>query len=206
MDPFYSDIEFDPTDLDLCDSSSTLPFDFVDCSKPVMSPTHVTMFYPQLGYDLHPLLTNQRKLTDPDKLESSSLLTDDDIQLSAHLVIDASKTKEKQKSSKYTKKRTVPVARGATSIQIQSPLLNLTSDSNERNRKIFFCRACGKSFKFQTSLLRHNNKVHNCKYQCPTCHRVFSRQAYLDVHVSKPGSSCFLNCFTNPRMQKQPKI
>lgn len=33
------------------------------------------------------------------------------------------------------------------------------TDYSSKARKSFFCRACGKSFKFQTSLLRHNNKV-----------------------------------------------
>uniref|UniRef100_A0A1B6LUY4 C2H2-type domain-containing protein n=1 Tax=Graphocephala atropunctata TaxID=36148 RepID=A0A1B6LUY4_9HEMI len=58
--------------------------------------------------------------------------------------------------------------------------------------KMQVCKACGKTFKFQTSLLRHNNKVHISRYQCSACYRVFSRQSYLDVHTSKPGTSCFL--------------
>ncbi|KAG8255453.1 hypothetical protein J6590_064352 [Homalodisca vitripennis] len=58
--------------------------------------------------------------------------------------------------------------------------------------KMQVCKVCGKTFKFQTSLLRHNNKVHISRYQCSACCRVFSRQSYLDVHTSKPGTSCFV--------------
>lgn len=68
----------------------------------------------------------------------------------------------------------------------------ISNDNLTNSQKAFFCRECGKEFKFQTSLLRHNNKVHISKYQCPTCCKVFSRQSYLDVHTSKPGTSCFI--------------
>ncbi|XKL69280.1 hypothetical protein PGB90_007049 [Kerria lacca] len=207
MDQCYGDIDVDQSDLDLSGSSSSLPFDFMECNKSPMSPTHVAMFYPQLGYDFHPLLMNQRKKSDCEKPDTQSLLTNDDFQLPTHhLVISPPKVKSKQKTTKYIKKRSETIFN--TTALPQSSQLDTSTDSVEKNRKIFFCHDCGKSFKFQTSLLRHNNKVHNCKYQCPTCHRVFSRQAYLDVHISKPGSSCFLNCFSNLRTQtlKQSKI
>lgn len=203
MDQCYPDLDVDQSDLDVSGSSSGFPFEFVESNKSQMSPSHVAMFYPQLGYDLHPLLMNQRKRNDSDKLDSSPLLTNDDFQVAPHhLVITPTKI-TKTKKSKPSRKKELPVEPTSTSHSTESP------ETIEKNRKIFFCRDCGKSFKFQTSLLRHNNKVHNCKYQCPTCHRVFSRQAYLDVHTSKPGSSCFLNCYPNVRtsnMPKQPKI
>lgn len=197
MEHCYPDIDIDQSDLDVSGSSTSLPFEFVEYNKSQMSPSHVAMFYPQLGYDLHPLLMNQRKRNDSDKLDASSLLTTDDFQVPPHhLVINP--TKLTKKKSKFSRKKEEP-----TTSQSPTDL----SETAEK-RKIFFCRDCGKSFKFQTSLLRHNNKVHNCKYQCPTCHRVFSRQAYLDVHTSKPGSSCFLNCYPNVRTPtpKQPKV
>lgn len=205
MEQCYPDIDVDQSDLDVSASSSSLPFEFVEYNKSQMSPSHVAMFYPQLGYDLHPLLMNQRKRNDSlDKLDASPLLTTDDFQVAPHhLVINSTKITKTRPKSKCSRKK--EDLREATTSQT-SP--TDVPDVQEKNRKIFFCRDCGKSFKFQTSLLRHNNKVHNCKYQCPTCHRVFSRQAYLDVHTSKPGSSCFLNCYPNVRtsVTKQPKI
>ncbi|XP_026681840.1 RB-associated KRAB zinc finger protein-like isoform X1 [Diaphorina citri] len=92
-------------------------------------------------------------------------------------------------------KRRPPAAEAEDPYQCFSNDITNTPSSGKHMRKVFYCRSCGKSFKFQTSLLRHNNKVHISKYTCPTCHRVFSRQAYLDVHTSKVGSSCYLGHF-----------
>lgn len=202
----------------MANSISSVPFDFTECNKAQMSPTHVAMFYPQLGYDLHPLLMNQRKRTESmnEKFNSQTLVTNDDFSLSAHhLVINSPKAKNKQKSFRCAKKPPM-VVDYMDSSTTPAPMLPLSSPGAlpcqpsmplavEKHRKIFYCRECGKSFKFQTSLLRHNNKVHNCKYQCPTCHRVFSRQAYLDVHISKPGSSCYLNCYNVRTSNAKPK-
>lgn len=68
----------------------------------------------------------------------------------------------------------------------------LLKNEHSESHKMQVCQTCGKTFKFQTSLLRHNNKVHFSRYQCSACCRVFSRQSYLDVHTSKPGTSCFI--------------
>lgn len=68
----------------------------------------------------------------------------------------------------------------------------LPKNEQSDSHKMQVCQTCGKTFKFQTSLLRHNNKVHFSRYQCSACCRVFSRQSYLDVHTSKPGTSCFI--------------
>lgn len=207
MDQCYGDIDVEQSDLDISSGSTELPFEFIECNKSSMSPSHVAMFYPQLGYDLHPLLMNQRKCSDSvsEKLSAQSLLTNDDIQVPTHhLVINPPKSaKNKQKSTKSVKKKDETHLNSVLSRTVRHDI----SETGEKNRKTFYCRECGKSFKFQTSLLRHNNKVHNCKYQCPTCHRVFSRQAYLDVHISKPGSSCFMTCFNLRTMTlKQQKI
>lgn len=68
----------------------------------------------------------------------------------------------------------------------------ILKNEHSESHKMQVCQTCGKTFKFQTSLLRHNNKVHFSRYQCSACCRVFSRQSYLDVHTSKPGTSCFI--------------
>lgn len=75
---------------------------------------------------------------------------------------------------------------------IKSSSQILTKNEHSESHKMQVCQTCGKTFKFQTSLLRHNNKVHISRYQCSACCRVFSRQSYLDVHTSKPGTSCFI--------------
>ncbi|XP_049945711.1 zinc finger protein 83-like [Schistocerca serialis cubense] len=66
-----------------------------------------------------------------------------------------------------------------------------TSDCSMNIRHNFHCNICGKVFKFQASLSRHNNKFHVTKYQCSTCNKVFSRQVYLTVHLSNPGRVCY---------------
>lgn len=105
-------------------------------------------------------------------------------------------------SGKYFIKTMKPKRRPSSSVKpsqdesyqyFSSNISNDTEPSQKQPRKLYYCKSCGKSFKFQTSLLRHNNKVHISKYTCPTCQRVFSRQSYLDVHTSKLGSSCYLH-------------
>lgn len=198
MEDPYCDVEVERNVVDGEQGSSTsggtLPYMSTFSGKHA-GPGSVTMFYPQLsGYDIHPLLINQRrrsaqseKLIDPqDPLEDTQTLTP---ALNNHQLKD---TRFKQKLK--------PGKRRPNDLQDESYVLpenptgldNEASDYSAKNRKSFYCRACGKAFKFQTSLLRHNNKVHISKYQCPTCSRVFSRQAYLDVHTSKQGSSCYL--------------
>ncbi|CAG2054317.1 unnamed protein product [Timema podura] len=160
----------------------------------------MAMFYPQISYDLHPLLLNQRRRSANEKLQTNILGSDP---LTLGLVTNPLH-KELLRQS-YRQKQKISKRDPATEIDpllIPSRTVNTfpdglsageldPSDFSTKPRKSFFCRACGKSFKFQTSLLRHNNKVHISKYQCPTCNRVFSRQAYLDVHTSKQGSSCY---------------
>ncbi|XP_047096839.1 LOW QUALITY PROTEIN: protein tramtrack, beta isoform-like [Schistocerca piceifrons] len=70
-----------------------------------------------------------------------------------------------------------------------------TSDCSMNIRHNFHCNICGKVFKFQASLSRHNNKFHVTKYQCSTCNKVFSRQVYLTVHLSNPGRVCYVGNF-----------
>ncbi|KAK6628479.1 hypothetical protein RUM43_002294 [Polyplax serrata] len=117
------------------------------------------MFYPQLtGYDIHPLINQRRRsaqneklLDQQDPLEETQALNPD---INNHQLKDV---------------RLLP--ENPTGLEIEA------SDYSAKNRKSFYCRACGKAFKFQTSLLRHNNKVHISKYQCPTRSRVFSSEA-----------------------------
>lgn len=79
----------------------------------------------------------------------------------------------------------------------------LLKNEHSESHKMQVCQTCGKTFKFQTSLLRHNNKVHFSRYQCSACCRVFSRQSYLDVHTSKPGTSCFIQNKIKSKRQKR---
>lgn len=194
MDHCFPEMDFsEPADTDISDASSILPFDIVDYAK-----NDMFMFYPELGYDLHTQLMSQRRRAEAAEKYSLPSSAADDLpgpQIPQNLTMNA-KIK-KPKLSKSTKNAFVDSMFRSS---ISSPAPSMAGvDGGEKNRKIFYCRDCGKSFKFQTSLLRHNNKVHNCKYRCPTCHRVFSRQAYLDVHVSKPGSSCFSNYLSTAR-------
>ncbi|KAL1464047.1 hypothetical protein WDU94_003731, partial [Cyamophila willieti] len=165
---------FDP--LEFTDSievevdTDPLLFDF-DLSPP-------SLFYPQL----HNLFMKPNSgMSDPPSLNLDE------------------KSTELKPSAKYFIKTMKPKRRPAPpedSYQCERPfsndITNTECSTSKQTRKLFYCRSCGKSFKFQTSLLRHNNKVHISKYTCPTCHRVFSRQAYLDVHTSKLGSTCYL--------------
>lgn len=192
MDHCFSGMDFaEPSDPDASDGAM-LPLDFVDKSE-------MFMFYPELGYDLHAQLMNQRRRAEAEKYNPPPLLLDD---LPPPQIPQNLSTNTKMKKPKFSKSlKNNAFVDSMFRSSLPSPAIPPMAavDTGEKNRKIFYCRDCGKSFKFQTSLLRHNNKVHNCKYRCPTCHRVFSRQAYLDVHVSKPGSSCFSNYLSPAR-------
>lgn len=195
MEDPYCDVEVDRNEAEQGSSTSggTLPYMSTFTGKHG-GPAAVTMFYPQLSYDIHPLLINQRrrsaqndKLLDPqDPLDDSPPLNPT---LNNHQLKDA-RYKQKLKAPKRRPNdlpdESFVLPENPTGLDTEA------SDYSAKNRKSFYCRECGKAFKFQTSLLRHNNKVHISKYQCPTCSRVFSRQAYLDVHTSKQGSSCYL--------------
>ncbi|KAE8745360.1 hypothetical protein FOCC_FOCC007908 [Frankliniella occidentalis] len=187
------------------------------------SPSAVAMFYPQISaYEIHPLIINQRRRSAFDKSDPDLTGSSDDsgplglvsspsfgdstpLPLSLrHLYKDTS-VAQKQRNVKRKVQARDPLELtqddcdeiySGSDIAGSSQQESEASDYSPKARKSFFCRACGKSFKFQTSLLRHNNKVHISKYQCSTCNRVFSRQAYLDVHTSKPGSACYIDPYT----------
>ncbi|KAJ9594140.1 hypothetical protein L9F63_014456 [Diploptera punctata] len=197
-------------------STSSLPFGIGGYGKSHGAPNPVAMFYPQLsGYEIHPLLLTQRRRAAQDKLQIDDT---SDAESSALSLVTSPMHKEllrqsfKQKQ-KTTKRKAVDNDQGDIStVPTPENFPEIitgdtdTSDYAAKPRKSFYCRACGKAFKFQTSLLRHNNKVHISKYQCPTCSRVFSRQAYLDVHTSKQGSSCYIGSgFANPTIISSPK-
>ncbi|XP_039300039.1 uncharacterized protein LOC120355554 [Nilaparvata lugens] len=161
----------------------------------------LALFYPQLGYEIHPFLLSQHHAharhpnmaaTPFEEADDASHLLDNE-----HAVFGAPNMLEDPLRTPKHK----PVKRKP--IETPYPVEPCAADSNAdyaiKNRKIFICKLCEKTFKFQTSLLRHNNKVHISKYQCQTCHRVFSRQAYLDVHTSKQGSSCYLGNYSNAK-------
>jgi len=178
----YCDGDLEQPDSDPSPSTSGLSYDLA--TFPKTTPSAMSMFYPHLnGYDIHPLLLNQRRrqiepsILDPLNLPPHPLMPD----ISRQMV---HKTKVRTKVSH----RRPDVINGQSLNCRQSMIV----DTDKCQRKTFYCAACSKTFKFQTSLLRHNNKVHISKYQCQSCHRVFSRQAYLDVHTSKQGSSCYL--------------
>lgn len=155
----------------------------------------VAMLYPQLTYDLHPLLLNQRRRSSqsekyPDSLDPLEETSSLNPTLSSIHLKDSARYKPKLK---MPVKRRIHEQEEPYGMPERPPVMEEpSSEYSAKIRKSFFCSSCGKTFKFQTSLLRHNNKVHISKYQCPTCARVFSRQAYLDVHTSKQGSSCYL--------------
>ncbi|XP_060876339.1 uncharacterized protein LOC132949458 isoform X1 [Metopolophium dirhodum] len=178
----FCDGDLEQPDTDPSPSNSGLSYDLTAFPKTTSA---MTMFYPHLnGYDIHPLLLNQRRRN---QMESSFI---DPLNLPPHpLMPDVPrqmihKNKVRPKVSHRRSDFT-----NAQSSDFEQPLI---VDTEKYHRKSFYCVACSKTFKFQTSLLRHNNKVHISKYQCQSCHRVFSRQAYLDVHTSKQGSSCYL--------------
>ncbi|XP_066998971.2 zinc finger protein 878 [Anabrus simplex] len=181
-----------------CASTSDLPFGY---GKTRASPTPVAMFYPQLsGYEVHPLILNPRRKGMPEKIKSENALTDSEpdvaLGLSSPIHKDLMIQNYRQRDSHSPSRRVDSNTDQVGELPVMSGKSchgeTEVSDYSSKSRKSFFCRACGKAFKFQTSLLRHNNKVHISKYQCPTCSRVFSRQAYLDVHTSKQGTSCYL--------------
>lgn len=181
-----------------CASTSELSFGVVPFMTKNRSPTAtpVALVCPNLGSYEIPLVINQRGGTRRDKNENEDIVVDsEEIDITAPLItIDTGRQKYKQKQKTPLKKSAVNTS--YSSSKEEDPQV---SDYSTKNRKAFFCRACGKAFKFQTSLLRHNNKVHISKYQCPTCSRLFSRQAYLDVHTSKQGSTCFLGNYTSTK-------
>lgn len=198
-------------------STSNLPFGMGAYGKPHGPPNPVAMFYPQLsGYEIHPLIINQRRRVAHEKLQSESGTTDSDatalglVTTPMHKELMRQSFKQKQRSPKRrnasSDDQDLSAASGNSFPQSVADVETEASDYSAKSRKSFFCRACGKAFKFQTSLLRHNNKVHISKYQCPTCSRVFSRQAYLDVHTSKQGSSCYLGTgFASTAVANSPK-
>jgi uncharacterized C2H2 Zn-finger protein len=200
-----------------CASTSNLPFGMGAYGKPHGPPNPVAMFYPQLsGYEIRPLIINQHRRAAHEKLQTESGATDSDstalrlVTTPMHKELIRQNFKQKQRSPKRRVPNTDPgdlsTASGNSFPQSVAGAETEASDYSAKSRKSFFCRACGKAFKFQTSLLRHNNKVHISKYQCPTCSRVFSRQAYLDVHTSKQGSSCYLGTgFANTSVVSSPK-
>lgn len=187
-------VDVERTD-DTCPSTSELSFGMVPFMTKSRSPTTpVALVCPNLGNYEIPLVINQRGGTRRDKNANEDITVDsEEIDITAPLItIETGRQKYKQKQKTPLKKSVVNTS--YSSSKEEGPLV---SDYSTKNRKAFFCRACGKAFKFQTSLLRHNNKVHISKYQCPTCSRLFSRQAYLDVHTSKQGSTCFLGNYTS---------
>jgi len=198
-------------------STSNLPFGIAAYGKPHGPPNPVAMFYPQLsGYEIHPLVINQRRRAAHEKLQTESGTTDSEssplglVTTPMHKELMRQSFKQKQKPPKRrvasSDDQDLSAASGNSFPQSGAGAEGETSDYSSKTRKSFFCRACGKAFKFQTSLLRHNNKVHISKYQCPTCSRVFSRQAYLDVHTSKQGSSCYLGTgFASTSLASSPK-
>lgn len=211
------DVDVERTD-EPCASTSTLPFGMGAYGKPHGPPNPVAMFYPQLsGYEIHPLLMNQRRRAALEKQQTESGTGDKDstalglVTTSMHKELMRQSFKQKQKCPKRRAPSSddqgdLSTASGNTFPQSVTGSEAEASDYSAKSRKSFFCRACGKAFKFQTSLLRHNNKVHISKYQCPTCSRVFSRQAYLDVHTSKQGSSCYLGSgFASTSVASSPK-
>ncbi|XP_018902039.1 uncharacterized protein [Bemisia tabaci] len=199
MDECY-DVDVESTDEPSA-STSSLSFGMDSFNlKGQSSP--VSMFYPQISsYDIHPLLLNNRRSSDgeDDDIDNDEpLITDSDSVLvlpDHHLLMEPVRHKNKHKQKSAKRKNTSSTSSLFVSVN-QSDEVDTSDYSNSKARKAFYCRACAKAFKFQTSLLRHNNKVHISKYQCPTCSRVFSRQAYLDVHTSKQGSSCFLGNYS----------
>lgn len=182
----------------------------------------IAMFYPQISaYEIHPLIINQRRRSAFDKSDSDLHDSSDDsgplglvtnqsfgsstpLPLSLRHLYKETSVAQKQRNVKRKVHRDVDVSQDDDDIFPGNDTASNSqqdlepSDYSSKARKSFLCRACGKSFKFQTSLLRHNNKVHISKYQCPSCNRVFSRQAYLDVHTSKPGTTCYVSPYTMP--------
>lgn len=179
----YCDGDLEQPDSDPSPSTSGLSYDLATFPK---TSSAMSMFYPHLnGYDIHPLLLNQKRR----QLEPPN---GNPLNLPPHPLMPDVPRQIVYK----TKVRTKVCHRRPNFTNDQSPNSEQSSieDTNkcQRKSKSFYCVACSKTFKFQTSLLRHNNKVHISKYQCQSCQRVFSRQAYLDVHTSKQGSSCYL--------------
>lgn len=187
-------VDVERTD-EACASTSELSFGMVPFMTKSGSPSAapVALVCPSLSYEI-PLLVNQRSGTRRDKNQNEDIAVDsEEIDITAPLIAnDAGRQKYKQKQKTQLNKSSVNTLYSSSRESDTE-----VSDYSMKNRKAFFCRACGKAFKFQTSLLRHNNKVHISKYQCPTCSRLFSRQAYLDVHTSKQGSTCFLGNYTS---------
>lgn len=186
-------VDVERTD-EACASTSELSFGMVPFMTKSGSPSAapVALVCPSLSYEI-PLIVNQRSGTRRDKNQNEDIVGSEEIDTTAPLIAnDAGRQKYKQKQKTQLKKSSVNTLYSSSRESDTE-----VSDYSTKNRKAFFCRACGKAFKFQTSLLRHNNKVHISKYQCPTCSRLFSRQAYLDVHTSKQGSTCFLGNYTS---------
>ncbi|XP_050436860.1 uncharacterized protein LOC126843388 isoform X2 [Adelges cooleyi] len=177
----YCEGELEQPDSDPSPSTSGLSYDLTAFPKTTST---MSMFYPHLnGYDIHPLLINQkRRQMEPPMIDS--------LNLPPHPLIPDIPRQAIQKAKMRGKAthRQLDYTNG----QLPNCDQALIVEADRCQRKSFCCVACSKTFKFQTSLLRHNNKVHISKYQCQSCHRVFSRQAYLDVHTSKQGSSCYL--------------
>ncbi|XP_075218831.1 uncharacterized protein LOC142323277 [Lycorma delicatula] len=204
MDDCY-DVDVPETD-EPSTSSSSVQFPMVEFGKVNSPSASLAMFYPQLaGYDIHPFLLNthhDKNQNDLDVGNNDKNKIDFD---HGQSILGPSSMMSEQVRQKYKEKQKL-TRRRTNDYPGPMDSVNNTTDYAVKNCKSFFCRDCGKSFKFQTSLLRHNNKVHISKYQCPTCNRVFSRQAYLDVHTSKQGSSCFLgNYVASKSSRSKPK-
>lgn len=185
----------DPERDDVLQPSNPLPY-----MSTFSKPNGMSMFYPPFHYDFRPYISQHRRSPSHDKFSDSfdGLGMED---ISSHhqpftftpsLGSLQVRETERFKHKNYLKpERRIADSEERLAPQEPSPE-NQQQEFMTKARRSFTCHACAKTFKFQTSLLRHNNKVHNSKYQCATCNRVFSRQAYLDVHTSKPNSSCFL--------------
>lgn len=190
-------VDVEKTEDEACASTSELSFGMVPFMTKSESPSAspVALVCPGLSYEI-PLIVNQRSGTRRDKNQNEDIIVDSEgIDIAAPLITsDSGRQKYNKQKQKMQLKQKPSTNMSYSSSRELDPEV---SDYSTKNRKAFFCRACGKAFKFQTSLLRHNNKVHISKYQCPTCSRLFSRQAYLDVHTSKLGSTCFLGNYTS---------
>ncbi|RZF38310.1 hypothetical protein LSTR_LSTR017696 [Laodelphax striatellus] len=206
MGDIYNTMETRKDDLSVSSSNLQLPMGdggggYVGVGDTMNRPSPpLALFYPQLGYEIHPFLLSQhhahtrhQNMGAFEEADDTNLLEND------HAVFGAPNLLEdplRPKLPNKPPKRKPPIETQPYPVNmVEQPDSN--ADYSMKNRKIFFCKLCEKTFKFQTSLLRHNNKVHISKYQCQTCHRVFSRQAYLDVHTSKQGSSCYLGNYSN---------
>lgn len=187
----------DPEREDVLQPSNTLPY-----MSTFSKPNGMSMFYQPFHYDFRPYLTQHRRSPPHDKYSDSydGIGMEDIGQHHQPFTYSPSLgSLQVRETERFKQKNYLKPERRIESeerLAVHEPSAeNQPHELMGKARRSFTCHACAKTFKFQTSLLRHNNKVHNSKYQCATCNRVFSRQAYLDVHTSKPNSSCFLGMY-----------